>query len=110
MDLQATRAAVAELLDELPAQIHDMLEHVVCQVMLTPPAAEPHDTRGMFYGFQQVGGPDAPLDELELAHGVIQIYSCNLANAEQVQQTTLHEIGHALGFSEWDVFELGLAA
>lgn len=109
MDLLSTRAAVVELLEELPGQIHDMLEHVTCQVLATTPHGVPADARGMFYGYQQQGGPEAP-DDIVPARGTIQLYACNLGGGEQVQQTLLHEIGHALGLDEWSVAELGLAA
>ena len=94
----------------MPTQIHDMLEHVSCQVLLCPPHGAPADARGMFYGFQQQGGPDDELDDVHPARGSIQLYACNLASADEVQRTALHEFGHALGLDELDVAELGLAA
>jgi predicted Zn-dependent protease with MMP-like domain len=108
LDLLRARDAVAELLAELPGQIHDMLEHVTCQVLVCPPHGVLADAKGLFFGQQQQGGPEDPA-AVVLARGAIQVYAANLDSAEQAQQAVLHEIGHALGEDEWAVAELGLS-
>lgn len=111
MQLLEARDAVAELLGELPRQVHDMLEHVSCQVLDRPPSTEPPDTKAMFVGRQQLGAPEDgdDDDEIEPAHGTILLFSENLAGWVQAQMAVMHEIAHALGLDENDVAELGLA-
>jgi len=109
MQLLQARDAVADLLAELPRQVHDMLEHVTCQVLEWPPHGVRSDAKGLFFGVQQQGGPEDPC-AVDLAHGAIQLYAGNLTDAAEAQVAVMHEIGHALGESEWDVAALGLSA
>ncbi len=111
MNLLEARDAVAELLGELPQQIHDMLEDVSCQVLAFPTPDVDPGAKGVFVGLQQEGAPEEDTDDDEIVHakGTIQLFAANLEDAVDAQRAGLHEIGHALGLSEWDVMELGLS-
>jgi predicted Zn-dependent protease with MMP-like domain len=63
----------------------------------------PGDFRGMF-----LGDPIDPDDEESQASGVIVLNAAKLLTAEDVSLTLLHEVGHALGFDEYEVALLGL--
>jgi hypothetical protein len=127
------RTAAAALLAELPQPIHDALERVALHVVDRPPAEVPSDVKGIFVGRQRVGGPleadddnddaDAgewfdvgPSGDLELvgvgggspAEGAIYLVAPNLADADDLQLTALHEITHALGDDEQGADDLGL--
>lgn len=65
--------------------------------------AIPQDFRGMFLG-QAIDDED----EEDEAAGVIVLNAAKLLTAEDVSATLLHEVGHALGFNEYEVAALGL--
>jgi predicted Zn-dependent protease with MMP-like domain len=75
------------------------------------PVAIPHNFRAVYIGEQLDDGAvadddaDAAVDSIR---GVIVLNASMLRSAEDVFDTLLHEIGHALGFDEDEVAILGL--
>lgn len=107
MQLAEAQAAIEAVLGELPRQIHDSLEHVTCRLLDWPLSDVRPDAKGVYLGVQQEMDGD---EVTAAAIGTILLFAGNLANGQEAQQALLHEVGHALGFSEWEVFALGLAA
>lgn len=77
----------------------------------------PPGVRGVFLGRQAATVDGAEIDEaliddaaaLVPPRGFVFLVAENLADADDVRATLLHEIGHALGLDESQVAELGLS-
>lgn len=113
---------VRQALDDLPADIQEMLENVAVVVLDEPDAYQRQDLRlrsgetlyGLYQGIprtQRDSGYNlvAP-DRISIFQGPIErACATPAAMQEQVRITVLHELAHHLGFDEARIAELGLA-
>jgi predicted Zn-dependent protease with MMP-like domain len=119
MTVSEVESLVDEIVQQLPAAALSALAEVTIHVardrgdgeVLCAAVREagkgavaiPEDFRALFLG-------DAIEDDAEDAEasGVIVLNAAKLITAEDVSLTLLHEVGHALGFDEYEVAALGL--
>jgi predicted Zn-dependent protease with MMP-like domain len=128
MTVAQAREHVAALLAELPQEVHDALENVIIHVVENAPSEVPdakavfdgeplaggqddEDDDGPYYDLDEDGSPVRALDigTLQPAKGQIVLFASNLRSPDEVQAAILHEMSHALGEDEDDVFLLGVA-
>ena len=117
------------LMDQLPAGIHEQLvdvEVAVCQdpdmasAMIAEISDDPKpaasDCKGLFFGFPAEipegvsDDEDDGADEVTLPEGVIFLCASNIEDGDIAEKVLLHEVGHALGLSEQEIMEWGLDA
>jgi predicted Zn-dependent protease with MMP-like domain len=70
--------------------------------------AIPQNFRAVYLGTPLDPAVDDESDDVELPKGVIVLNASMLRNEQDVLDTLLHEIGHALGYDEDEIAALGL--
>jgi predicted Zn-dependent protease with MMP-like domain len=114
-------ALVAEALDSLPAQFRAALEHVAVIVDPMPsadlarsdPAGTPPELLGLFVGRNLLerdaeAGPEPPPAVYLFQRNLERVCTDREELLEEIRVTLYHELGHALGFEEDEVHDMGL--
>lgn len=103
-----------ELVNNLPPTVQHaitLIEIVVVENELSPELEflpRGIGFRGLYRGTQITDEDEEGESEDPVPDGTIYLCAGNLSDAEDVKKVLLHEIGHALGLSEYDVENLGL--
>lgn len=113
--MQRFRELVAQALDELPEEFHELMRNVDVVVQEAPPPELSREFGGLLLGLYQ----GVPLNErswqgMQLPDK-ISIYRKNILRVcstprqvrEQVKTTVMHEIGHHFGLDEEQLRDAG---
>jgi predicted Zn-dependent protease with MMP-like domain len=111
MDAAAFERAVGDALDEVPAELMDLLDNVVFLVEDEPPGDEP-DLLGVYDGTPLTergdGWAGALPDRITIFRGPLQRMCADREELlDEIAVTVVHEIAHHFGIADDRLHELG---
>ncbi len=107
-------ALVERALDDIPAELAELVTNVVVLVEDEPPEGEPADLLGLYDGValtERWGTPDMALpDRIHIFRGpLLDMCDSEEQLVEEVRITVVHEIAHHFGIDDDRLHDLGYA-
>ena len=112
LTLAEFEAAVADALDEVPAELLDLMDNVVVLVEQEPPADEPDDLLGLYVGTplteRDDGWAGSLPDRIMIFRGpTLRMCADRDEVIDEVAVTVVHEIAHHFGIDDDRLHALG---
>jgi predicted Zn-dependent protease with MMP-like domain len=104
--------AVADALDQVPAELLDLMDNVVVLVEQEPPADEPDDLQGLYVGTplteRDDGWAGSLPDRIMIFRGpTLRMCADRDEVIDEVAVTVVHEIAHHFGIDDERLHALG---